>query len=74
MLLTPQSASGLKLVNPTGQEACSEAVVDIDDAYTARTAVEHCEQSRKSVEVGTVADTCGHCDNGCFDKAADHAG
>ena len=29
MLLTPQPASGLKLVNPTGQEACSEAVVDI---------------------------------------------
>ena len=61
-------------IHRIGQAASAEAVVDVDDGYAGSTAVEHGQEGRQAVEIGTISDTGRHGDDRFVDEAADDAG
>ena len=60
------------MVDPAGDEACAETVIDVDYTDAAGAAIEHTEQGGEAAEAGAVADTGGHGNDGSFDQSADH--
>ena len=65
---------GRKPVDERGEVPRPEAVVDVDDAYTRGAAIEHGEQSGKSVEARPVSHAGGNGDYRNLHKPANHGG
>ena len=61
------------MVDPAGEKARAETVVDIDDAYAAGAAVEHTEKRRKAVKARAVSDRGRNADDRTIDQPADNA-
>jgi hypothetical protein len=60
----------LPSIDQTRGKAGSEPIVDIHNGDVRRAGVEHAEQRSNAAKRCTVADACGHGDNGYADESA----
>ena len=63
-----------ELVDLAGGIGSAKSVVDIDDRHAASTAVQHAQKRGDAVEIGSVTDAGGHCNDRARGQACDDGG
>ena len=62
------------MVDPAGEEARAEPVVDVDYTHAAGAGVEHAQKRRQAAKVGPVAHAGGHGDHRAVHETSQHTG